>query len=81
MSNASRSTSPAPKTGAPLVRAMTGPPVRFYWGLPTLSSGGSPVIAGSMPVSPDYPTGPPHPHRVSGRRSPTRHRDPPAGRL
>jgi len=34
-----------------------------------------------MPIYPDYPTGPVRPHRVSGGGSPTRHRDPPAGRV
>jgi hypothetical protein len=38
----------------PLVRAVTGLPVRFYWAPPWwgrgCSSGGSPVMAGSVPV-------------------------------
>src|SRR6478609_5172319 len=31
-------------------RAVTGPPVRFYWSGAARSSGGSPVMAGSLPV-------------------------------
>ncbi|BCI53779.1 hypothetical protein NIIDNTM18_30570 [Mycolicibacterium litorale] len=40
-----------------LIEAVTGPPVRFYWGLAAeaqaRSSGGSPVMAGSVPLNSD----------------------------
>jgi len=58
--------------------AVTGLPVRFYWGANTRSSGGSPVMAGSMPVPPILTprrirprAGPTVPSRVRARARPT----------
>src|SRR6476620_8610092 len=39
-----------PKRSDHSSRAVTGPPVRFYWSGAARSSGGSPVMAGSLPV-------------------------------
>ncbi|AJO55621.1 hypothetical protein BF96_05075 [Micrococcus luteus] len=39
-----------PRGAGRLMTAVTGLPVRFYWGRAARSSGGSPVMAGSTPV-------------------------------
>ena len=75
-----------PRGAGRLMTAVTGLPVRFYWGRAARSSGGSPVMAGSTPVPAsvvdDAPARGRGPERIRGRcaRPPTRRRRAPRGR-